>query len=191
MPNLAKRLCEAWVGATVAHVAPELQLWSPSYRELWDPSTLAEPMAVLLQCSWAESRAQSGPSTRVSSAMVREYSSAIRGGSRHLELVRFVLIGDRDENGFPELSSIALLDLIDVIEVQGKGTINAETLAILRGKESPHSGAPMAVPLGNTLMRSKNRLTLTTHSRGGWMERPHLPAYFGHHPTPLAITVPY
>ena len=190
MPNLAKRLCEAWVGATVAHVAPELRLWSPSHRELCDSSTLSEPVAVLLQCSWAESRAQSGPSTRVSSAMVREYRSAM-GGGRQLQLVRFVLIGDRDEDGPPELSSIALLDLIEVIEAQGKGTINAETLAMLSRMESPNSGEPMAMPLANTLMRLKNEHPSTPRSIVGGMGTSHVPAYFGHYPTPLAITVPY
>lgn len=187
MPHLAKRLCEAWVGATVAGVAPGLRLWSPSYREL--SSTFSEPLAVLLQCSWAESRAQKGPSTRVSAAMVREYRSAIEDGCP-LGLVRFVLVGDRGDNNVPELSSIALSDLVEVVEAQGKGTINAETLAMLRRERSLHSDEPMASPLADTLMRLRNTHFPTQHSVVVEPERLHPPAYFGHHPTPLAVTLP-
>lgn len=188
MPNLAKRLCEAWVGATVANVAPELRLWSPSYREL--SSTLTEPVAVLLQCSWAESRMQKGPSTRVSPTLVHECRLAIVGGGP-LKLVRFVLIGDSGKDSVPELSSIALPDLIEVIEGQGKGTINAETLAMLRVEKSSHSNEPMASPLADTLLRLKNEHLPTLPPVTAGPMRLHGPGYFGHYPTPLAITAPY
>lgn len=189
MPNLAKRLCEAWVGATVANVAPELQLWSPSYRELLNSGTLSRPIAVLLQCSWAESRAQTGPSTRVSSAMVHEYHSAIDIGWPP-ELIRFVLVGEQGEHSFPELSSIALPDLIEVVNTQGKGTINAETLAMLRETKSPYGDEPMASPLADTLMRLRNEHFPSHSVRSLHSRSVHVPAYFGHYPTPLAITVP-
>ncbi len=188
MPNLAKRLCEAWVGATVANVAPELRLWSPSYREL--SGTLAEPVAVLLQCSWAESRVHKGPSTRVSPTLVHECRSAIAGGGP-LKLVRFVLIGDSGKDSIPELSSISLPDLIEVIEGQGKGTINAETLAMLRVERSSHSNEPMASPLADTLLRLKNEYLPTQPPVTSGPTRLHGPGYFGHYPTPLAITARY
>lgn len=187
MPNLAKRLCEAWVGATVANVAPELRLWSPSYREL--SSTLTEPVAVLLQCSWAEARVHKGPSTRVSSALVHEYRSAIAGGGP-LKLVRFVLVGDWGKDNVPELSSIALPDLVEVIQAQGKGTINAETLAMLHVERSSHNDGPMASPLADTLLRLKNEHFPTQSPIAAGPESLRRPAYFGHYPTPLAITGP-
>lgn len=189
MPNLAKRLCEAWGGATVANVAPELQLWSPSYRELLNPTTLSRPVAVLLQCSWAESRVQAGPSNRVSSAMVNEYRSAINAGWQ-LELFRFVLVGEQGEGSIPELSSIALPDLLDVVHAQRKGTISTETLAMLRETKSPYCDEPMAAPLADTLMGLRNEHFPAQHSLPVPPERDHVPAYFGHYPTPLAITTP-
>jgi hypothetical protein len=121
--------------------------------------------------------------------MVHEYRSAIDIGWP-LELIRFVLVGERGEHSFPELSSIALPDLIEVVNTQGKGTINAETLAMLRETKSPYGDKPMASPLANTLTRLRNEHFPPHHPFPAQPERLHVPAYFGHYPTPLAITAP-
>jgi hypothetical protein len=121
--------------------------------------------------------------------MVHEYHSAIDIGWPP-ELIRFVLVGEQGEHSFPELSSIALPDLIEVVNTQGKGTINAETLAMLRETKSPYGDEPMASPLADTLMRLRNEHFPSHSVRSLHSRSVHVPAYFGHYPTPLAITVP-
>lgn len=156
VPNIAKRLCEAWVGAAVERVVPQAVLWSPSFRHADGFGSDAElEGSLLLQCSWAQIR-RGGPSTRVSRALVETYAACQPLALRHTA-VRFVLVGDGGApNKFP-LYTVGLTDIDALVSRQVRGTVDAISLIELQALPSVEVEGPAAEPL---------EVTLAT-----WMER--------------------
>lgn len=188
MSNYAKRLCDAWVGATVLRVAPHACLWSPSFRAAdgfgVDPDIDG---SLVLQCSWAAPR-QNGPSTRISRALVQTYATCAPLTAWR-PAVRFVLVGS-DE---PSLFAVRLIDLSELVAKQERGTVNAETLRALQSLQSLACDRPVAEPLESVIEewarssgpRREHRPTLEdVRVSPGYAEGS---AFGFHRPAPLAV----
>ena len=146
---IPKRLVEAWVGALVKTRAPEALLWASTYRTTDGMGLAPQRDSILLQCSPAEDRMR-GISTRVSRAMLRTYLD-----DQNLALwgyqTWFVLVGSEDDGSSdpsaPFLWGVPPIELAEVVDKQGRGTISAATLDGL-------AEAGAAVELG-TLLQQK------------------------------------
>ena len=195
MSVIAKRLCEALVGAAVQKFAPDAELWAPSIRELETECDTYRSEELVLQCSWAEIKRR-GPSTRVNRALVDTYRSITARGAWS-DRVHFVLVGNCAAGRF-DLFLIGLADLIDVVAEQQRGTINADRLHSLRSQPSSHRpSGPCAVPIEAALSELEEAswsfgsgLPVNTHGRRGEGSVPKR-HFFSHpffnRPTPLRI----
>jgi hypothetical protein len=120
------------VGAAVKSVSPEASLWASTYRARDGVGVAAGPGLFLLQCSPAEDRVR-GISTKVSRTMLAAYledPNLAAWGKRAL----FVLLGHSaatpSAETLPEplLWTVPAADLAQIVDSQGRGTINSETL---------------------------------------------------------------
>jgi hypothetical protein len=150
MQAIAKRLCEAWLGATLQRALPAARMWSPRPRLIDEPDPITgAPSSLLLQCSWAEYR-QHGPSTRVSRRQVYSYLEAVAAGL-DADKVRFVLVDiPRADVNSTALCTISLQDLHKLIDQRQRGTIDARTLRALNGEPSLGGGSCVIEPLERT-----------------------------------------
>ena len=132
---IPKRLVEAWIGGMVSTSSPEAALWASTYRMTDGIGMSPDPGSLLLQCSPAENRVK-GISTKVSRSMLDTYledpNLALWGPQTW-----FVLVGRSDETPAsksgpePLLWAVSPSDLADVVAMQSRGTISAETLVRL------------------------------------------------------------
>jgi hypothetical protein len=188
MQAIAKRLCEAWLGAVLQRVSPEARIWSPRPRRVDEPDPITgTPSCLLLQCSWAEYR-QHGPSTRISRRQVYSYLDAISAGVSASK-VRFVLVDMPETDiGSAALYTISLQDLLQLVNQRGRGTVDARTLRTLLKQPSFAGQGYMIEPLERTLEMRMLR-SLGSRSRPASLSE----NWFGmglHNPSPLAIGIP-
>lgn len=134
---IPKRLVEARVGAVVKSVAPMARLWASTYRPSDGIGVPVGRGLFLLQCSPAEDRVR-GISTKVSRAMLAAYLEDPNLASWGKQVL-FVLLGHSSNTPIAEtppeplLWAVAVPDLVQVVNDQGRGTIGSEALRELIG----------------------------------------------------------
>jgi hypothetical protein len=183
-PWIPKRLVEAWAGATLKEAIPEASFWASTYRAQDGIGAWPGRGLLLLQCSPAEDRAR-GISTRVSRTMLATYLEDPNLAS-WADRALFVLVGERGLDSYaeaPSLWTVAAADLCRVVDGQGRGTINAHTLASLIGAGVAVELSTRVQTLG--LRDGVERVNFRPASTGG-----HSWGYYSfgfNRPTPLGV----